>query len=128
MKSADLHKVWSAPDNSRLTAKQYSFRLPVHVAAKINALCDIFPNKTKTQIVGDLLTAALDEAIANLPATRGEALGEDPEHGVFYREKGLIASFRDRANKHFKELERELGNKTASDLYSSDYVVFKVDE
>ena len=38
MKSADLHKLWGMPDNSRLTPKQLSFRLPVHVAAQINAL------------------------------------------------------------------------------------------
>lgn len=38
MKASDLVTVWSAPDNSRLTAKQYSFRLPVHVAAKLAAL------------------------------------------------------------------------------------------
>lgn len=35
MKASDLVTIWSAPDNSRLTAKQYSFRLPVHVAAKL---------------------------------------------------------------------------------------------
>lgn len=69
MKSPDLHKVWSAPGNSRLTAKQQSFRLPTHVAAKINALCDVFPNKTKTEIVGDLLAAALDELV---PVERGK--------------------------------------------------------
>lgn len=128
MKSADLHKVWGAPDNSRLTAKQFSFRLPVHVAAKINALCDIFPNKTKTQIVGDLLTTALDEVISSLPSVRGEELGEHPDEGVYYRETGLIATFRSRANKYFKELERELGNKAAPDLYDGDYVVFKNEE
>ena len=55
MKTADLHQIWSAPDNSRLTAKQQSFRLPVHVAAKLEALVALFPNKTKTQIVADLL-------------------------------------------------------------------------
>ena len=42
---ADLHKVWAAPDNTRLTAKQFSFRLPVHVAAKLSALCETFPQK-----------------------------------------------------------------------------------
>ncbi|RTL28978.1 MAG: hypothetical protein EKK47_15015 [Burkholderiales bacterium] len=61
MKSKDLHSVWSAPDNSRLTAKQYSFRLPVHVAAKLAAMGEMYPNKTRTQIVGDLLSTAIDE-------------------------------------------------------------------
>jgi hypothetical protein len=125
MKSADLHKVWSAPDNSRLTAKQYSFRLPVHVAAKISALCDIYPNKTKTEIVGDLLSAALNDLVENLPAQPGAFFDEHPEHGELYEAEGLAADFRRHANKHYKELERELGNKAAPDLYSGNFVVGK---
>ena len=123
MKSADLHKVWGAPDNSRLTAKQQSFRLPTHVAAKIEALCDIYPTRTKTEIVGDLLAAALEELIPNLPSSPGAEVGQDPDHGVLYEETGLLAEFRGRANKHFKELEKELGNKEAGEIYASQYVV-----
>ena len=127
MKPADLHKVWSAPDNSRVTAKQQSFRLPVHVAAKIQALCDIFPTKTKTEIVGDLLATALEEVIAHLPARSGVPRGEDPERGRYCDEEGPIAEFRRQANKHYRELEKELGNKEAVDLYSGSYVVFESD-
>ena len=57
MKASDLVTVWGAPDNSRLTAKQYSFRLPVHVAAKLAALESLYPTRSRTQLVGDLLTA-----------------------------------------------------------------------
>jgi hypothetical protein len=49
MKAADLVNLWNAPDNSRLTTKQLSFRLPVHVAAKLPALCDLYPNKNRTE-------------------------------------------------------------------------------
>jgi hypothetical protein len=70
MQPSDLHSVWSMPDNTRLTAKQYSFRLPVHVAAKLAALCELYPNKTRTQIVGDLLATAIEGA--------GTSLGQGP--------------------------------------------------
>ena len=59
MKASTLHDVWASPDNTRLTPKQFSFRLPIHVAAKIAALCDMYPQKTRTQIIADLLTSAL---------------------------------------------------------------------
>ena len=59
MKASDLVTVWSAPDNSRMTTKQYSFRLPVHVAAKLSALEELYPTKSRTQLVGDLLSAAI---------------------------------------------------------------------
>lgn len=124
MKAADLAKLWGAPDNSRLTAKQQSFRLPTHVAAKINALCDLFPNRTKTEIVGDLLASALDEAISHLPAYAGdEPAGRDPDDTEVFVAWGPAVDFRRLANKHFRELEKELGNKDAAALYSGDLAV-----
>jgi hypothetical protein len=123
MRASDLAKVLGAPDNTRLTAKQQSFRLPTHVAAKINALCDIYPSRSKTEIVGLLLAAALDEAIAHLPASLGEEYGPGPDDEVLYYEAGTIAEFRRFANQHFKELEAELGNKEAAGLYPGEYLV-----
>lgn len=70
MKPKDLVTVWAAPDNSRITSKQYSFRLPVHVAAKIAALCELYPTKSRTQIVGDLLSAAL-QGVEDGPGRQG---------------------------------------------------------
>lgn len=67
MEPRDLLKVWDAPDNSKLTPKQWSIRLPIHVAAKICALCDLYPRKTKTEIIGDLLATALDQLAEALP-------------------------------------------------------------
>jgi hypothetical protein len=118
VKPADLGKVWGGPDNSRLTRKQQSFRLPVQVAAKIEALCELFPNKTKTQIVGDLLATALEELMPGL-SEPGRQLYEDPEHGPICEEVGPVLEFRRLANKHYKELERELGNKNPGELYPS---------
>lgn len=122
MKSKELHSVWSAPDNTRLTAKQFSFRLPVHVAAKLAAIGEMYPHKSRTQIVGDLLSTAIEEWALNLPSVRGaklgrvEAPGEAPAMG--YKEVGAVATFRRLTNTHYQELERDLGNDAPSDLYS----------
>ena len=67
MEPRDLVKVWDAPDHSKLTPKQWSIRLPIQVAARINALCDLYPRKTKTEIIGDLLATALEQLAAALP-------------------------------------------------------------
>ena len=48
MKASDLANIWASPDNFRLTSKQSSFRLPVHVAARLAALSEIYPQRTKT--------------------------------------------------------------------------------
>lgn len=47
MKTAHLHDVWSSPDNSRLVSKQFSFRLPDHIVAKIATLGELYPQKIR---------------------------------------------------------------------------------
>jgi len=123
MKAADLVTVWSAPDNSRLTAKQYSFRLPVHVAAKLAALEELYPTRSRTQLVGDLLTAAIAEVEKSLESHAGAPLGhKHPETGEeMYEEEGQIASYRRAANRHYQAIETELGNESPGLLFGGLY-------
>lgn len=123
MKASNLPDLWATPDNNRVTSKQYSFRLPVHVAAKIEALCEMFPGKNRTQIVADLLTSALDEVDRGFPSVAGHKLFEDPDTGEdVFEELGPSVRFRALANHHYMELERELGNPTPEPLYKGDLV------
>lgn len=126
LKASDLLTVWSAPDNSRLTSKQYSFRLPVHVAAKISALEEMYPNRTRTEIVGDLLSSALAEVERSFPSVAGESWEgrENPDTGapLFY-DVGPGARFRSLANRHFQAIEREMGTKSPPLLYDGDFVI-----
>ncbi|SDX54181.1 hypothetical protein [Nitrosomonas oligotropha] len=120
MKSSTLHSVWSAPDNTRLTSKQYSFRLPVHVAAKIAALCEMYPSRTKTEIVGDLLSSAIDEFLAGLPYVQGKYVGTNPETGEkIHLDAGPESKFWQLANEHYREIEREMGNENPPSLYEA---------
>lgn len=119
-KAAELHSFWSLPDNSRLTSKQYSFRLPVHVAAKIAALCDLYPQKTRTEIVGDLLLTAIDDLISGMPYVEGEIVAIHPHTGEeLYDDVGPKSQFWKLADKHYKELEREMGNKNPPSLFDA---------
>lgn len=118
---ADLHKIWEAPDNTRLTNKQYSFRLPVHVAAKISALCEMFPQKTRTQLVCDLLATALEDFERSFPTVKGEFVGEDLERGVrVFKDVGPTLNFQRLVNRHYIELEKELGNEEPKPLYEPE--------
>lgn len=135
MKTQHLHDMWTAPDNSRLTPKQFSFRLPVHIAAKLAALADLYPQKNRTQVVADLLTAALDNLEENLPQTLGSPISREDEHyermiadhlnevyEPYYSLGGARARFRHLANGHYKALEKELGNDAAETLYPTLFV------
>jgi len=120
MKTSTLHNVWSSPDNTRLTSKQFSFRLPVHVAAKIAALCEMYPHRTRTEIVGDLLSSAIDEFLDGLPFVKGEFIDVDYQTGEeTYEDIGPKSQFWRYANKHYQELEREMGNEDPPTLYEA---------
>lgn len=137
MKTQHLHDVWASPDNTRLTSKQFSFRFPVHIAAKIAALCEMYPQKNRTHIVADLLSAALDDLEKSLPATlidlspREEQ--EQREAAHFFQEEyvplfalgGARSRFRNLANKHYEVLEKELGNEKPSPLYAQIHITEK---
>lgn len=138
MKTQHLHDVWASPDNSRLTSKQFSFRFPVHIAAKIAALCEMYPQKNRTHIVADLLSAALDDLEKNLPEALGVGLSpqEDDherkiaehlneEYEPIFELWGARGYFRSLANKHYDELEKELGNESPSPLYEQLYITEK---
>ena len=119
MKTNDLLKIWGAFDNKRLCAKQFSIRLPVHVAARVSALCDMYPSKTKTDIIADLLASALDEIEEALPIyTATEA--DMYEGKEYYPQYGPKVNFHGDSNKYYIEFENELGNQNPKSLYSGN--------
>ena len=79
MESKHLLRTWVGPDNSRLMRNQTSMRLSVHVAAKISALCEMFPQRAKTQIINDLLSTALEQLENSLEDTHP---WEESEEGL----------------------------------------------
>ncbi|GAA4028608.1 hypothetical protein [Actimicrobium antarcticum] len=124
MKATELVSMWGSLDNTRLTSKQVSFRLPVHVAAKIAALCDLYPTKTRTQIVGDLLSSALGDVEKALPAFKGERWGSatDDNGGPLFMTVGPMADFRHRTNVHYVAFEKELGMDEPAPFYPGDLI------
>jgi hypothetical protein len=106
MDPKDLVKIWGAPDNTKLTPKQISIRLPIHVAAKIFAISEMFPKKKKTEIIGDLLAAALAqfaEGLPNEPSEYEEAQGRDPQT-EWCGERG---TYERKVKKYLDEFDRE---------------------
>lgn len=100
MEPKDLVKVWEAPDNSQLTPKQISIRLPLHVAAKINALSELYPRRSKTELIGDLLATALDQV--------GQGFSSEPSDPE-YSDESPLGKFYYLWQRHLKELEMEAG-------------------
>ena len=111
MKASDLKAVWDAPDNSRLMKKQTSVRLATHIGARISALCDIFPSKSKSQLINDLLAAALQDFENSFEFVPGRDVAQDPyTEEILYEDQGQRVGFLNRANRYLEEYEAEIGN------------------
>lgn len=111
MKASDLKAVWDAPDNSRLMKKQTSVRLATHIGARISALCDLFPSKSKSQLINDLLAAALQDFENSLEFVPGRDIDQDQHTGkTIYEDQGQRVRFLNCANRYLKEYESEIGN------------------
>jgi len=128
IKSSDLLKIWSSPDSSRLIPKQISIRLPLHVAAKIYALEELYPTKSRTQIIGDLLSTALEELEDSLPSVKGNLIEVVPRDLIdsdedmnIYKDDGIRGRYFDLYTKHITALEKELGNKDLDKTYRAIY-------
>lgn len=109
MNTRDLHAIWNAPDNSRLTAKQYTVRLPIRVAAQLAALNEMYPRKTMTDLIGDLLAAGLDQLAEDLPTRNvGEKpLGFREDGEAEWEQIGPGVTFAQLSRKYLKQFETE---------------------
>ena len=124
MEFKDLVTLWAAPDNTKLTPRQMSIRLPLHVAAKISALCELFPTRTRTEIIGDLLSTALDGVERGLSPEPypGEAseMGELEDLNPQSFEE-LIYGARRRYVELVDKYEKEMAVEFAQDQIARDY-------
>ncbi len=59
MKPDDLKKNWNQADHSKLFPKQFSIELPILMVAKISALCEMYPDQSKTDIINQLIINSL---------------------------------------------------------------------
>lgn len=72
MNASKLVKSWSAPKVPKMARQQICVRLPIPVQAKIEALVELYADtgRNRTDVVGDLLSFALDSVEADLLALR----------------------------------------------------------
>ena len=78
LKPTDLDNIWDQPDNGRLTPKQISVRLPILVSAKISALCEMYPRRTKSEIITDIISASLEQLEESLSSEKGPYIDNEP--------------------------------------------------
>ncbi len=100
--------VAQAGNDQRLARRRYSLRLPVELAARVEALVEMFPRKSRPELLRDLLDLGLVEAQrvwAGAAATPG--YHPDTRQPV-YLLTGPFAEFHGLTCKHHLAIEQEL--------------------
>ena len=105
----ELLERWQQEASDSRTAAEYSVRLPLDAAARLHALADIFPGRTREQLITDLLGVALQELAAAIPYVQGKKVISNDDHGdPLYEDVGLTPRLIELTRKHRKKLEADL--------------------
>jgi hypothetical protein len=108
MKIHNLIKDWEAHAATPMTAREYAICLPEHTAARILALAEMFPARTETQIITELLGAALDDLEATFPYVQGSnVIAQDDHDDPIYEDAGLTPRFHSLTRKYLQQLKSE---------------------
>ena len=114
MNITDLMKVWESSASGHLTAKTYQVRLPLQDAAKIAALVEMYPRRNETEIITELLTAALNELERAMPYIQGpRAIAHDDQGDPIYEDIGPTPRFINLSRKYRMALEKAAADRAA---------------
>ena len=97
---------WRQNDSGTRTASEYTVRLPLDDAARLHALAELFPGRTREQIITDLLSTALQEVAAAMPYVPGKKVISTDEQGdPVYEDAGQTPRFTELTRQFKKQLE-----------------------
>lgn len=111
MDPQDLVTRWHEEPKYPLTPRQISIRLPIDVAAKVSALCEIYPARTRSEIIADLVATSVDQLVRALPSEKGDILEAESVPGQIrvYEDIGPKGRFLKATKDHLRRLEQEVG-------------------
>lgn len=110
MRIAELIQRWTEDTQSRAAARTYAVRLPLRDAARVEALRVMYPNRSESQLMADLIRAALDELEVAMPYVPGSrVIAEDDYGDPIYEDLGPTPQFYSLSH----EILRKLAHDTA---------------
>lgn len=112
MKIRELVRYWDKHARGRLTQDVYTVALSQSNEAYLEKLQQLYPLKTREDLVRDLISAALDELETSFPYVQGSRVVAFDEEGYeIYEDAGLTPRFLDLSQKYMQDLkEKTLSN------------------
>lgn len=99
---------WEAASGNGRDIEEFRVRLSHKDAARIRALAELFPGQSDGQIIADLLDAALNELLGEIPYVKGDRVVAEDELGdPIYEDAGLTPRLHELTEKHLRALREQ---------------------
>lgn len=104
----ELLENWAKAKHAKMTACEYQVPLSLRDAARIAALAEMYPAKSETEIITDLLSVALDMVETAFPYEQGARIITEDELGdPIYEDVGPTPRFLALSKKHLKRISEQ---------------------
>ena len=105
MKVVDLIETWEREAAGDLTREEYTVRLPLEDAARLEALAEMFPRRSREQLITELLSVALDEVVSGFPYVEGgRVIARDEEGDPVFEDVGHTPRYLRLVREHMERL------------------------
>ena len=108
MNIKDLIDVWESEAHGELSGETYQVRLPLDTAAKLEALVELFPLRTREQFIAELLGVALDDVMSSFPYVQGDkVIARDEEGDPMFEDVGHTPRYLELVHRHIDKLRTD---------------------
>jgi len=108
MKIRELTLHWEQNAKGRLTQSQYHIHLDIESAARLAALSEMYPKRSAEELLGELISSALEELEASLPYVKGHKVVATDEQGdPLYEDIGPTPRFLALSRKYLQQLSEQ---------------------
>ncbi|MFT7411145.1 MAG: hypothetical protein ACI9EX_001756 [Oleispira sp.] len=105
MKLNTLMKYWEKGFSGQLSEDGYQIKLSVEDAARLEALCEMFPKYPRENLLRDLISSALTDVTSSFPYIAGKEIVACDEQGdPMYADVGPTPNFLNLTRKHLKQI------------------------
>jgi hypothetical protein len=110
-----LMKYWEKGFSGQLSEKGYQIKLSEEDAARLEALCEMFPKYPRENLLRDLISSALTDVTSSFPYVAGKEIVACDEQGdPMYADVGPTPNFLNLTRKHLKQIHES--KKTSAHL------------
>ncbi len=116
MRIAELIQRWAKEGHARTSVRAYTVHLPLRDAARIEALHVMYPGRSESQLMADLIHAALDELEVAMPYIPGNRIIAEDDYGdPIYEDLGPTPQFYTLSHEILRKFDALTPSKELSD-------------